>query len=164
MTVNVSIKGKDIEIELTQQQLDFVNEQFNPKFWEPRERETAFYIEVYNDIIEKSIDWGMPSDQGLFKYGLVFKTSDEAQKAADIMKAKHRLKKAIFELNDGWVPDFTDTTTAKCYIYLCLLNKISITSRYALQHIPSWFYLKSEMLCKELIKTHKEDLLLVLRE
>ena len=93
----------------------------------------------------------------------VFKTKDEARNFYNVECARKRVKDEIKRLNDGWTPDWTNSLQLKYYVYLFQKNgKLEEGSSYFAKIKDNCMYLKSAELVNELVKTHKQDLLLIL--
>ena len=136
------------------------------KFWEPKDGELAWYIDVDNSITE-SRNWSKvpsweksPSAYRLIEVGNMFKTKEEADKYINFKKVEHRLRKAVWKLNGGPAPEFKyqigNFTICTNGIFL------DIDTWYNLQINPDWLWFKSIELAEELAETHKEDLLIYL--
>ena len=92
-----------------------------------------------------------------------FKTQKEAEAYRDLELAKQRVKYAIAKANDGWVPDF-ENESEKIYLILLWHSKLVIEYIFYTKIQPYWMYIKSEAVAKQILKDHKEDLLLILGE
>lgn len=92
----------------------------------------------------------------------VFKTKDEAINFYNVECARQRVRDEIKRLNNGWTPDWRDKKQAKYFIEL-FFNKLSKEYIYiGSKVLDNSMYLKESVLADELIKSHKEDLLLIL--
>ena len=83
-------------------------------------------------------------------------------KHKDIMKAKYRVEQEIARLNEWWKPDFGVNNICNYYIELqedCLI----VDGTYSHKAQDLSMYIKDEELAKQLLESHKEDLLTVLR-
>ena len=129
------------------------------QFWEPTNGEISWYTGS-NEIIHSDNRWKNPGDLKIIKTGNVFETKEQAEKVVAYRKAEYRLRKAIFELNDGPSPEFV--TYGDNWTVNIDDKQLCATSWIGLQAHQDWFYLKSEELCEKLIESHKDDLLIYL--
>ena len=142
------------EIELLKKRI--ANYEERNKFWEPSNKDKAYYIEA-DGIIRDSVCWN--ADE--IALGTGFKTEEEAIKAKELRIVTQRLKKAIWELNGGIVPYLFEETN----FYVSLTREgIAAFSNKSFKPLPNWFYLESTYACEQLIKSHKADLLLYLNQ
>ena len=141
-------------------------EDFKP--WTPTDGEEAWYIDPTDRhvLIDRSNSWAESSyvDSQLISLGLVLKTEEEADAKVAYMEAKYRVEQEIARLNEGWKPDFSMGNTINNY-YIALdpdTVKLRIRSIYYAKVLEQSMYLKDEELAKQLIESHKEDLLTIL--
>jgi len=123
-------------------------------FWEPTDGKEAWYTTVNNNV-RSGTRW----NKNEIRSGRVYQTEELANQALALQLATQRLKKAIWNLNEGkyrWVHDRADW-----HIYVHS-NELKTGIEYTIKSQPSWMYLKSGDLCEQLIASHREDLLLVL--
>jgi len=126
------------------------------KFWEPTNGEKAWYIDdvlLENPKAIEDFRWS----QAEIVLGKAYKTKELAGEALELQLATQRLKKAVWNLNGGeygWENSRQDWCASLSSNFL-----VEAEHWYTYKHYPSWFYLKSEELCKQLIKSHKDDLL-----
>ena len=132
-----------------------------PGWWEPKENEKAYYINSNGDIAT-SKRWNYESDKAIIKQGNVFKTKEEAEKEVKLRAAKYRVKKRIWELNDGEFIGFKDNE--ENWSFDLNNEKIRIISWYGCKFYPSWQYLKSKELAQQLIDEMYNELLLIRSE
>lgn len=109
------------------------------------------------------IDWGyevnLATDNLLHLIGNYFATKEKAEEYKAYLEALGRVTHAVYEMNDGWEPDWSDIVKRKWYIYFDNSKNTwgtdyNITYQYPLV-IP---YIKSVDLAKKLIKDHLTDL------
>lgn len=96
-------------------------------------------------------------DKRRFALGNVFKTEEEAKFAVEKRKVEVLLQDIADELNDGWVPDWSDVKMKKHFIaYSRLAKDFGILS--AAMERPG-IYFKSKDVAKEAIRRIGEDVL-----
>ena len=129
------------------------------KFWEPKDGKLSWFIDVHGDVIPSS-DWSSNLDKRIINFGNVFETKHNAEKYIDCKKAERRLRKAVWELNKGPAPKFTDD--AYNFTICIKESSLRIDAWYNLQINPDWLWFNTIELADKLAETHKEDLLLYL--
>lgn len=129
------------------------------KFWEPINGETAYYI-LTSGIVEVSSEWKTENDTNVINIGNTRRTKEEADKLVAYRKAEYRLRKAVWKLNDGPAPEFV--LYERNYTLNIVSNNVDCSTWGSTQTNPDWFYFKSKELSKQLIESHKEDLLIYL--
>jgi len=141
-----------------------VVEDFNP--WTPADGEEAWYIDPTDGsdwLVKSDLNWSKSLDVNVYLtgLGLVFKTKVEANAKVAYMKAKYRVEEEIARLNAGWKPDFGISDLYNYYIELqedCL----AIDGVYTHKAQDTSMYIKSIQKAKQLLESHKEDLLTIL--
>jgi len=132
------------------------------KWWKSEYSEEIYTIEL-NGSITKSIICSNTLEQLLIsKQGNVFKTRKEAKQEVKWRGAKYNLKKTIFELNNGWKPDWNSKDSKYHVFYDSLDKKFNYFHTTCMKGYQDWFYLKSEKLVEKLIEEHENDLLVYL--
>ena len=119
------------------------------------------YWFVYGDYIS-SAEYGCVYDKS--DYINVFETEEEARKYYKLEKAKLRVKCAIATANNGEVIDFTRTDTSKYFICIDRYSSLAIDCTYTYKTLPYWLYIASESDAMNIIREHRDDLLLILGE
>jgi sugar-specific transcriptional regulator TrmB len=91
-------------------------EEGNSFKWRAPYNDYFFYLNSFNDIINRSIDLDFGSDNTLFIAGNYFKTEELAKEYQEYLKALHRVKIYIKE-NDLWFrPDYDNDMQSKWLI------------------------------------------------
>lgn len=109
MTTNIKqIQQEIAKAQQTLKELQQKLEKEKNKKWEPKGGEwwVDYMGRVFCDNTNSTIR----------KSGLEFETKEAAEKAAIAYRRYHRLYKLAEELNEGWEPDWSDTSE-KFYIY-----------------------------------------------
>lgn len=121
-------------------------------YWQPnvKEYESYYFINQLGNIKEECAN-----DNSVKRYR-VFKTETEAQKYADYIKAEETLRKAIAEANEGWLPDWYNSNDNKLYVYINK-NNLGIEQNNWEKVIPTFMYIKSAELTRQLIKDYKQE-------
>ncbi len=123
-------------------------------YWQPTKRDVGFTINFYGDI-----RCGFDDAEYLRRaseIGNTFETYDGAEKALNLMKAKAKVKKRVYELNGN--------------CFLPMLKGISIKHTEGglkckeTDHKYGWLTLITPHLACELIKELPEELKLILKE
>ena len=129
-------------------------------FWKPINGEKAWYVSTGGDVIKAS-EWYTQLDKNLIANGNVFKTEEDAVAYVRYLQAEQRLKEVVWGLNQGEAPEFVicvDNYT------VCFDGGFITPTIWRSRKInPNWLWLKSIQLCEELIKAHKDDLLIYLK-
>ena len=129
------------------------------KILEPENGQEAWFVDAYG-IILSSAGWKSSMDKMIIELGNAFKSKKDAEIYVKYRQAEHRLRKAVWELNEGSAPEF-EYGAENCSI--CLAKNEPVAHTWVeLQVNPDWFYFKSIELAKKLAETHKEDLLIYL--
>jgi len=137
--------------------------QETPEWWEPKDGEKAYYIDVNNSYAE-SKKWFTEVDKNVIKQGNVFKTREEAEKEVKLRAAKYRVKKRIWELNGGEFVGFEKNLPSCSFILRKGNTKVEAENWFAIKFFPNWQYLKSKEVTKQLIDELYDDLLLIRSE
>ncbi|MEA3280218.1 MAG: hypothetical protein U9Q38_06435 [Thermodesulfobacteriota bacterium] len=168
--MNIDING--VSITLTDEQLAEIQshlptEEIGEPFWEPQDGETAWCLNLGNASPMQSNNWlaSTPCNRNIINSGEVFKSEREAKHALELKYAKQRLKKEIYRLNGNCFPkwDWTDVQDCRCLVSL-YPDRLDVNIVNRSKFAPNWMYLKTEELAKQLIESHRDDLLLVLGE
>lgn len=119
-----------------------------------------YYINIYGKV--KSSDGWETVRQDLLEIGNIFTSLDSAYDKLDKIKATEKVKKRIYELNDGWKPNWNDKDELKYYI--CSYNNKTITYAivYYTKILDNCFYLKSQELVIQLINELEKELKIML--
>ena len=141
------------ELQLLKEKIDSYEEA--PVFWEPKDGEVAYFT-TQDGSTRDSSSW----DADEIAIGLGYKTAEEANEAFELDLVTQRLKKAVWELNGGVVPFSFDESN---YCVVLGNEGLSVAVAYT-KNVPNWFYLESTYDCEQLIKSHKDDLLLYLNQ
>lgn len=118
------------------------------------------YIDFYGEVL--SADFRLEAYQDLLEKGNIFTSLDSAYDKLDKIKATEKVKKRIYELNDGWTPNWNDAEEYKYHI--CSYDNETITYNivYYTKVLDNCFYLKSYELVKQLIDELEKELKIML--
>lgn len=133
-------------------------EEKTPLDWTPEKGDHYYYL---GSFVTKVHRWDDDdADHNIRKNHRIYKTREEAEKELEINKAKRRVEIEIARLNDGWKPNWKDHEQPKySFYYAHSLDKFRIRGHF--EHQVIGFYLKTEELAEQLIKSHEEDLKLI---
>ena len=133
-----------------------------PEFWKPENGEEAYYISIKGEVVESTYWYMDTEDKDVVEQGNVFQTEEEANKEIELRKAKYRVKKRIWELNGGEFIEF-NSNEYNWSFDLCS-DKIIPEFWSKIKSYPSWQYLKTKKLVKQLINEMHNDLFLIRSE
>ena len=119
-----------------------------------------YYINFYGKV-ESGDDWEYVCDD-LLEIGNIFTSLDSAYDKLDKIKATEKVKKRIYELNDGWKPNWNDDD--ECKYNICSYDNKTITYEmvYETKRLDNCFYLKSQELVIQLINELEKELKIML--
>ena len=150
MTELERLEAKYIELG---EEIQALKVEFEP-FWEPS-GETYYCI---NESARITIAYAITNAALLGNY---YKTEELAQKALDYQLAEQRLRKAVWNLNEGPAPKFV---IEKDNFSICLYEEeLEGSCSASTQCNPDWFWLHTVELVERLIESHSNDLVVFLR-
>lgn len=120
----------------------------------PQKGDDYFCVDIYGEIDKQKAS----DNNGRFK---VFRTEEDAKKFYKVECARQRVKDEIKRLNDGWTPDWKNNNEIKNMVKLYKDELVADSFKYT-KILDNAMYLRSIGLVGKLIKTHKQDLLLIL--
>ena len=119
------------------------------KYWLLNTWGSIVYVYENNDEI----------DNFLHLTGNYFATKEETEAYKAYLEALGRVTHAVYELNDGWEPDWSDRNNKWCVYFEFYKNSWDINYDVSHSQYPQIIpYLKSEDLAEKLIKDHRTDL------
>lgn len=152
-TVTININGKDVQIELTPEQLKQIETKKTVK-WKPAYKEEYFIIRGDGSVA--CVNCGNDYvDDAFYTIGNCFKTIEEAQLVRDKRIAKQKLIDRIAELNEGWEVDFRKHTEKGCFQLHG--NILTIGVWFGIQLLPKEYYFKSRKIGEQLIQEFGEE-------
>lgn len=123
-------------------------------YWTPKRYEEYWYV---NSLLQVQ---SLVNADNLGDRYRTFKTEEEAKRYAEYIKAEETLKKAIADLNQGWVPDFNNDNQIKYFIYYRADSRsLFIDSWYHRKEHPTFMYMESKEIA-EIIRTQYKDTLI----
>ena len=145
---------KDEEIEQLRTQLKEYQMKENV-YWEPSEKDTGFFINAYGDV-RQGFD-SKPDMDKMKQIGCIFETIGEADKAVQLLKAKAKVKKWVYQLNGNqWVPRGSEGVS----VHFSCGSFYMVDSKFAY----SWLILGNAQSYQKLIKELPDELQLILEE
>lgn len=147
--------GRTIDIELTPEQ-EKAMEVKKVERWKPKNLET-YYYDNWAEV--DSNEWTNDKVEiWLLETWEVYKTEEEAQFARDRKVFITKVNDRIDELNDGWVPDWSNEGMKKYYFCQGDENTPIRVQSYHLYMRPHVFhYMKSEEVADTIISEFKDD-------
>lgn len=111
MTTIIKINNKDVEIELTPEQVKAITKANKNKFEIDYEKD-GYYVNYYGDLYTSKCN-----HEDIKEFGAYRKTEELAQRASDAMRARNRLEELVHWLEPDWKPDWNDDNQGKYYVY-----------------------------------------------
>ena len=123
-------------------------------YWQPKEGN--MYYNVTNLGVVGSSCYAQNYHKDKVRYR-VFKTRKEAEKYAEYVKAEETLRRVIAEVNEGWLPDWTNKDEHK-YVVALYMDDLNTFKHATTKYQPNFMYIKSEELAEKLMKEYKKSL------
>ena len=126
-------------------------------------KDTYVYVVLTDGVIDK-IQWNDGSYvRSVYDLGKVFYTREEAEQYNKREKAIRKVTDRIKELNEGWLPDWSNDE-GKIYFddYNHSYNFISISSYRHKQSYPNSYYMKSRRIAGQIRDEMFDDIKLML--
>lgn len=130
--------------------------------YELKDGDNYYYINSYGKV-KGGYEWESESScDDLLEIGNIFTSLDSAYDKLDKIKATEKVKKRIYELNDGWTPNWNDDD--ECKYNICSYDNETITYNivYYTKILDNCFYLKSYELVMQLINELEKELKIML--
>lgn len=148
MKATILVDGVEYTGELVEKKGKF-RAKYDDRYW---------YIDSDGNV-HYSTETNHSSDDFSHLTGNYFATEKEAKEYKTYLEALGHVTHAVYALNDGWEPDWSDTNQKKWYV--CFENgeniwNVTATNYYQYPYIIP--ILKTEELTKKLIKDHLTDL------
>lgn len=119
------------------------------KRWKPEEGTTHWMVNDYGKVISCIYDcvWeeGFSADEWAHSQRNSFKTKEEAEQHLAVLKARATILDHADEVNEGWVPDWSNYRS-KYYIeydHSLIIygeNRLIVTENYRRQHVGCIYY------------------------
>lgn len=148
MKATILIDGVEYIGELVEKKKGKFRAKYNDRYWYIDSDGNVCYITETNHS----------SDNFSHLIGNYFATEKETKEYKAYLEALGRVTHAVYEMNDGWEPDWSDVCQVKCNVFYGNDNIWGITYNFFYQYSHIIPYLKSEKLAKKLIKDHLTDL------
>lgn len=147
--------GREVELVLTDEQEKAIEQK---KYGRQRAviNENYHYIDDSDGDVCEDMEYGYEVDNYRFSIGNYYLTREEAQKAKRIQISIVKINDRIDELNEGWIPDWSDSNQLKHSIIF--YNTIDVDIFYTYSHMSKINALKSEEASKNIISEFKEEL------
>lgn len=119
-----------------------------PKFevWKPKEGEQVYFVNLSGQITETQV---LKPNISLYRF---YKTKEQAIEAHEKAMFNYEVEMFIKEKNEGWVPDYNDSSNNKYRIvYDVSLKRLSIESSNSRKHVSDEKVLKTFEIGEEII-------------
>jgi|GEM_PF-3120756 len=140
--------------------LDLVEEYHEPpkSVWDLKDDDEYYSITSYGAV--KINFWGQIGTETVAReIGGCFLTRGEAEQELKRRILEIKITKRIAELNEGWVPDWSGRCDTKNWVIYLFKGRLSIESNLATKIAQNRFYLKSDVLAKQLSKELEPELI-----
>lgn len=126
----------------------------------PEDRETVYYIDSENGEIYDTVYFvNNTTDKYMFEHGLYFNSEDEAKHFLKERKLLFKLHQYAKEKNEGWTPDWEDTTESKYYLaYECYKRELGSFSTNGINEITKLPYFKTNQIARECIDLFGDEI------
>lgn len=149
--------GRVIDIELTTEQEKAIEIKKTGR-WNPENWDTYYFPKTSSVVAPEEYKWiNDHTDNNLYKHWLVFQTSEEAQFYLDKREFIVKVNDRIDELNDWWIPDWSNKYQKKYYIYSGLSLEVDYTFIWNFPNI--FHYMKSKEIANKIISEFKDNLI-----
>lgn len=134
-----------------------------------RAEDDARYWCIVRQIVVECSDHRAPTSTFNYSTGNYFCTEEEAQAHLTYLQALGKVRLAILEANEGWVPDWSNTDNEKYFIYYSnyttgLKKGLKVSwdaGSYSNYSLP---YIKSQEIAEQIIKDYKEELEIIFKK
>ena len=127
-------------------------------YWQPEEANGYYYVNYLGLVGSASYNKNYHKDKLRYR---VFKTQKEAEKYAEYVKAEETLRRVIAEVNEGWLPDWTNKDEHK-YVVVLHRDNLKVFIYPATKYQPNFMYIKSEELAEKLMKEYEKEFVIYL--
>ena len=126
----------------------------------PEDGERLYFIDnVQSTISSKIFDINNMNDVKRFENGLFFETKEEAEQHLKESKLLFKLKHWAKRKNEGWEPDWEDTTESKYYsAYECYKRELGSFSTNGINEIPKLPHFKTYGIAQECLELFGEEI------
>lgn len=126
----------------------------------PEDGETVYYINCADgSIYDRDYCVDNWDDKFMFEHGLYFKTYEEAEHFLKESKLIFKLKQWAKLKNEGWQPDWEDTTESKYYsAYECYKRELGSFSTNGINEITKLPHFKTYGIAQECLELFGEEI------
>lgn len=147
--------GKEISIELTEEQIEAIK----PK--KEYGRKCILWEKYWFNNNNWTIIWSWNDDSAIdgcrFNMWNYYKTLEEAEFASNRQFAITEINDRIDELNEGWVPDWSNSQQRKCCI-CCEDNLLGQAAVHSCNMQQILHYMKSKEIAEKIISEFKNNI------
>jgi hypothetical protein len=157
---NVTISEEELK-NLIKQNPELKEEKKSGKRWRAEESCLYYYIDIYGDV-ESITEYGDAIDNYRYNTGNYSQTKEQAEAHRDRLLAIQKVTDAINELNEGWTPDWSDSSEEKYYMsYSHNENWFDTYVYYFVQVSHLLPFAKSKEILEQIIKDYEPELKII---
>lgn len=155
MKATLKINDKEIEVEISEEELKKLEEKKPRKRWRAEKCEIYWYVDSAENLLgAREDDWEM--DNKRYSTGNYFQTQEEAEFHKNELIYTQMLKDYIYEHDDVEL-DWNDRMQEKYYLRYCCLNKKINFSLCQYYKIQSVIYASNEQVLKDAVEFIGEE-------
>ena len=143
---------EDMKNKLVEMEAELNKPEVTINYWQPKEDEIMYFVSHLGKVSTSFYNKKCQIDETRY---MVFKTKKEAERYTEYIKAEETLKRVIAEANEGWLPGW-DGSVKNYTIRLCN-NILGYLSYSDSKILPTFMYIKSDILCIKLIKEYEKE-------
>jgi len=140
---------EDMKNKLVEMEAELNKPEVVINYWQPKQGDTLYYV-TYSGNVNTS--YNSKVNENIYR---VFKTKEEAERYAEYIKAEETLKRVIAEANEGWLPDWSGCVNN--YFIRLYKNNLDYIRYTTTKVLPTFMYIKSDILCNKLIKEYEKE-------
>lgn len=140
---------EDMKNKLVEMEAELNKPEVAINYWQPKQGDTLYYV-TYSGNVNTS--YNSKVNENIYR---VFKTKEEAERYAEYVKVEETLKRVIAEVNEGWLPDWSGCVNN--YFIRLYKNNLDYIRYTTTKVLPTFMYIKSDILCNKLIKEYEKE-------
>lgn len=143
---------EDMKNKLVEMEAELNKPEVVINYWKPKQGDTVYYVTYSGNINDLYYKINYKVDENIYR---VFKTKEEAERYAEYVKAEETLKRVIAEANEGWLPSWGGCVNN--YFIRLYNNNLDYVCYITTKVLPTFMYIKSDILCNKLIKEYEKE-------